>query len=886
MGQCNLRKVIFILLAMNLSLFNKSLGQQLAAPTFSHQAGYYTDSIVVELLTPIEDAIIRYTTNGSDPDLNSTLYTNPIIVRNKSQEPNSHSLIPTNPSFHFPINDYDETRANTRGWLAPYTLVNKATVIKARSFKLGYEPSPVQTATYFIDSLVNSRYSLPVVSISMDSSHLFSNEQGLFVYGFDTLSGGNYNQDNEYQAHLEWFSENGIRLVSQTCGAQNHGGGGRSASQKTLRLSARDIYGLDRFYIDAFDNNQPEHKHLIFRNHGHRPDCFPRDNVACDVVNALNLDSKNNKNVVLFLNGEYWGFYTVKEHLDDHYFSEKYHTQKENIVILSQSGSVQDGTIEDEIHYDNLLQFVSNNDIAIHENYEFVQTQMDADNFIDYNASQIFFGNGDWPISNVKFWRFRRDNFEPNAGIRLDGRWRWIFFDLDAGFGGDCSGIYHGYNSLIPSLSESGGSYTLLMRKLIENGNFKTNFINRSADLMNTAFKTSRVSQFIQQTETDVDPEMPEHVNRWRYPALSNTLLERSLEIPSVQKWNVIQSGLHNFAILRPKKLREYYMNYFELGDTSHITLNVNNTEAGRVKINSITIDENTLGIEGNPYPWNGIYFHNIPISLKAIARPGYRFSHWENTTIVNPDTIIYLTQDTSFTAVFDIDTTFTAYQHVYINELCASNTSFIADEYGEFDDWFELYNPNNYPVDLSEYYITDNLLYKTKFQIQSGDEKTIIPAHGYKLIWCDEVVSQGPLHANFKLSSSGESLALTMPDGISLIDSIVFNSQPTNQSFGRQIDGNETWTNFIIPTPNATNEILTDIATHNTTNPLLVYPNPGFNADKIYLSTTEPIKIFNALGKMVLESKYPVNHLSVANLASGVYLICTPTSHAKWVKL
>jgi hypothetical protein len=424
------------------------------------------------------------------------------------------------------------------------------------------------------------------------------------------------------------------------------------------------------------------------------------------------------------------------------------------------------------------------------------------------------------------------------------------------------------------------------MRALIENEAFKTNFINRSADLMNTAFKSSRVSQFIQQTETDVDPEMPEHINRWRYPALSNTLLERSLEIPSVQKWNAIQSGLHNFAALRPKKLREYYMNYFELGDTSQITLNLNNTSAGRVKINSIIIDEHTLGIEGNPYPWNGIYFQNIPISLKAIARPGFKFSHWENTNIVNPDTIIYLDQDTSFTAIFEIDTTFVAFQHVYINELCASNSSAIADEYGEFDDWFELYNPNNYPIDLSEYYVTDNLLHKTKFQIQSNDPKTIIPAQGYKLIWCDEVVSQGPLHANFKLSSSGESIALTMPDGISLVDSIVFNSQPNNQSYGRESDGNETWTNFIIPTPNATNEILTDIVTYNTTNPLMIYPNPGFNVDKIYSNTTEPIRIFNALGKLVIESKYPVNQISVADLASGVYLICTPTSHAKWVKL
>jgi len=861
-------------------------GQQVALPYFSHQAGYYTGSIQVEISTATPGAVIRYTTNGDRPTQFSPIYTGPILIANSDQEPNAHSLIPTNPSFTFPINGFSEARGNSRGWLPPYTLVKKGTVLKARAFATGYLSSEVQTATYFINPLGSSIYSLPVASISMNHYDLFSNEQGLYVYGFDTLSGGNYYQDNEYNAHVEWFSENGDRLLSQSCGAQNHGGGGRTSTQKSLRLSARDIYGPDRFAIDVFGNDQEEHKHLIFRNGGHRPDCFPRDNVAADIVHALNLDSKNNRNVIVFLNGEYWGIHTVKEHLDDHYFADRYHAPKEEIVILSEDGSVQDGIEADETHYQNLLQFVADNDMSLDQNYDFVSTLMDPDNFIDYNASQIYFGNGDWPHNNVKFWRYRRSNFEPDSGIRLDGRWRWIFYDLDAGFGGDCSGIYHTYNALTPALSPDGEEYTLLLRELMENESFKVRFINRTADLLNTAFKPQRVSNFIIQTENDVDAEMSEHVDRWRYPSLATTLAERSLEIPSLQRWDAIETGLHSFAGHRPRKIREHYLSYFQLGDTSSITLNVNNTVAGRVKINSILIDENTLGIVGAPYPWNGMYFHNVPISLKAIARPGFKFSHWENTSITASDTIIYLYQDTSYTAVFDIDSSFVAYQHVFINELCASNTAVIADEYGEFDDWFELYNPNSYPVDLSEYYITDDLSQKTKFRFRSDDVKTIIPGYGYKLIWCDEDGSQGPLHANFKLSSSGESIALVMPDGETVIGSIIFSSQSTDQSFGRQSDGHENWIDFTVPTPNATNEVVSGIGPSLSISPLLVYPNPGYGSNLIHFNKYEPIQIFNALGELVLESSQPVNHISVTGLSPGVYFINTPTAHAKWVKI
>ncbi|MCG3167440.1 MAG: hypothetical protein POELPBGB_03232 [Bacteroidia bacterium] len=798
-------------------------------------------------------------------------------------------MIPTNPGFNYPINEYDSVRANTRGWLPTLSEVNKATVLKARAFKNGNIPSYATTATYFIDMAGSNRYSLPVISVSMDSVSLFSNETGMYVYGYDTVLGGNYNrEDVEKLAHIEWFDEDGNLFFSQYCGAKNHGGGGRSAPQKTLRFVARDEYGDNRFGYQVFtDKNTNEFKHLILRNSGHRPDCFPRDNLAAELVKNLGFEVRHSRNVISFINGEYWGIQTIKEHFDDHYFGIKYNTERDSIVVLAYAGSVQQGTIEDEQHYTNLLQFVANNNMSNENNFSYVKTQMDVENYLNYVASEIYYGNGDWPVSNIKYWRYRRAAYEPEAGVNLDGRWRWIMYDLDGGFGGDCTGIYYAYNSVVPAFADSSGDYTILLRSFIQNPVFKRDFINRIADLMNTNFLPSRVSSYINSTYDEVTPEMMEHVERWRYPSTAVTLADRANETPSLDKWNAINSDLHLFAGRRPSKLRQYMMQYFAIPDTFLITVNVSDSGAGRVKISSLLIDENTTGITGSAYPWTGMYFESVPVPLKAIPRPGYRFVQWLNTGITNPDTVVFLNSDTSFTAVFEIDSAFQPYHHVFINELCASNSSFNADEYGEYDDWFEIYNPNNFPVDLDGYYITDSLENKTKYKFASGQQKTIIPANSYALVWCDEQGAEGVLHANFKLSAEGEELALILPDGVTVVDSIIFGVQQINHSWGRETDGNETWIDFEIPTPDTANIILTSIPEIENETGFSVYPNPGNNSNIVYFSKPVDVLVYNSIGQLLFTTNKISASLDVSALKPGVYFFKTSKSELlKWVKL
>lgn len=139
----------------------------------------------------------------------------------------------------------------------------------------------------------------------------------------------------------------------------------------------------------------------------------------------------------------------------------------------------------------------------------------------------------------------------------------------------------------------------------------------------------------------------------------------------------------------------------------------------------------------------------------------------------------------------------------VVINEFLAKNDACCTDPAGELDDWVELYNPTDEVIDLANCWLTDNLRWLNKWQFP--ETSTPINPGGYLVVWCDEDGSQGDLHANFKLSASGEFLALTRPDSVTVIDSLSFGVQSSDISYGRIPDGSTNW-DFLSPTLAAAN--------------------------------------------------------------------------------
>ena len=142
---------------------------------------------------------------------------------------------------------------------------------------------------------------------------------------------------------------------------------------------------------------------------------------------------------------------------------------------------------------------------------------------------------------------------------------------------------------------------------------------------------------------------------------------------------------------------------------------------------------------------------------------------------------------------------------NLVFNELMAKNDTTVVDEFGEYDDWFELYNRTGSTIAADGMFVTDTLSNPTKWAIPAG---VVLAPGEFLLVWADEDGSQGPLHANFKLSASGEELHLFDTNGVTLLDSITFGPQVADVSTGRLDDGGSLWATHIDPSPDATNEL------------------------------------------------------------------------------
>jgi hypothetical protein len=180
-------------------------------------------------------------------------------------------------------------------------------------------------------------------------------------------------------------------------------------------------------------------------------------------------------------------------------------------------------------------------------------------------------------------------------------------------------------------------------------------------------------------------------------------------------------------------------------------------------------------------------------------------------------------------------NSTASAKEILFINEIVASNSTGITDVAGNHSDWFEIYNPNPYQIDLAGYYVSDNANSPTKFRIPAGPDSPKIPANGFVILWANSTAALGSNHTSFGLSAGGEDLVLYSP-AQEFIDGISFGPQTADVSFGRQQNGGSSWVYFSTTTAGATNAggvILQKLA------PPVFSRNAGFHDGNFALTLT-----------------------------------------------
>ncbi len=779
----------------------------LEPPQFSETPGFYESPLSLALSHPEPGVEIYYTTDGSPPINRITAscyqYTGAITLTNRTTAANTISLIRTNPP---------EMDSHTQyGWMAPSGNLSKANVIRAQAFKEGYCTPRSAAGSWFIGT-ETLQHALPVISLMSAYTNLFSSPAGLFVPGDIYLTLGwnshpvglpnaNYFQRGdewERPAVMQMFDIDRNPVFNQIFGIRNHGGWSRAAAQKTLRVYARAEYGKSTLKYQLFPSqSDSSFKRFMLRNSGNDwSSTGLRDMVMQRIFQgAVTTDTQDGTPAVMYVNGEYWGIQNIREHYSEYYLERKYQVDPENVDHLKAMVGTESMEIAagDDLDYKEVLNYIKTNNMADAQHYAWVEGRMDLDNLIDHYACEIYCCNTDWPGNNLGLWR-ERTAFNPLAAHGRDGRWRWMIYDTDHGFGLSSS---ESTDMMYQARRSSRGICQPQFDRLLANMDFQNRFVNRFADLINTAFKPARVHAIIDQAAAAVEGEIPRHIQRWG-------------RMQSVARWQSNITRMKTFAANRPAPALNNIISEFALQGIYQLTIDITNG-AGVVQCNSVTINPQTPGISNPaaPYPWSGSYFKTTPITLRAVPDPGFSFSHWQSAGGNLSDNPLVLTpsDNLSVTAVFEAGVA----PRITINEFMAdpsATNSVVHPLTGVALDWFELLNESSATVDLGGWWLRDDNP-QNLCQIPAG--LTLSPG-GIIQIWADDsllpgINPDGSLNVTFGLGRRGDTITLLLPDQSTVMDSVSFGTQSEGLSSARWINGQAgSWSSCPLPTPGLPN--------------------------------------------------------------------------------
>lgn len=499
------------------------------------------------------------------------------------------------------------------------------TVIRAGVFADGFIPSITQSRTF----LVNVSHDIPIVTLEADPLDFFDMDFGIYALGTDydraaPNYGANFWEDWERNIHFGFYETDGTLGVEFNTGVQIFGGYTRSFAQKSLAFYARARYGVDTYNYPFFPELEyKKFDHLVLRASGNDwLRTMFRDRAFSSLMEGSGLDYQAGRAVATYLNGEYWGLYNLREKVNEDFISNKHDVKARDVTILEANAEVVEGSNEE---YLALIDYVSTADPTSPEFYPTVAAQVDIDNFIAYQTLQIYIANEDWPMNNIKYWK------APTT------KWRWILYDTDFGFGLYERNVSKDSIAYATAENARNGSNppwsTLLLRRLLQNSEFQAKFINYFADQLNSRFLPQNVSAIVDRLADEIRTEIPLQKARW---GSANWNWEGDVE------------SLITYANSRPSYVWQHLSSHFSLSSPVTLSIESLDTAAGSVQVNSVTVTSEN---------WTGSYFAEVPVTVTAVAKPGFRFERWSGSNSVTDSTLtLTMSEAVSLTPVFVAD--------------------------------------------------------------------------------------------------------------------------------------------------------------------------------------------------------------------------------------
>lgn len=418
------------------NIFSDTFHTYLLPPVIMTQGGTYQGTIYVNIFNPNTVASsIHFTTDGTNPDTTSPVYSGPIAISTSS-------------------------------------------VIKASAFAHGYLPGHLAAASY----LIGINHTTPILSVITDWSNLYG-PLGIFDLWY---------LDSEREAWIEYFDTTGNRICSQRAGMQVDGGwgGSRYHPQHSFRVEADDpVLGNNEIQVSPFGDKpwRDSFGKFYLRNGSNQYLTFPHKDACqtrlmgegtCNYYAAM-------EPVSVYINGEYFGLYEMREKFDENYFKGHDGATKDSVQVLSQSawgGGVLravSGSVESFLlDYQQFLTLNPGDSDFVEEADSFFDMQY----YTDYIIAESWMGNTDWPWNNIKI-------------IRSDKTRSWRFCVIDLELTLEPNGWTNCYDDHINYMLTQSTDipYINIWLRSMQNATYKKYFINRFADQMNTVYRPERL---------------------------------------------------------------------------------------------------------------------------------------------------------------------------------------------------------------------------------------------------------------------------------------------------------------------------------------------------------------------------------------------------------
>ncbi len=462
--------------------------ERAATPTASLAQGVYKENITVELKG---EGKIYYTLDCTEPTANSTPYTTPLNI-------------------------------------------SSTTVIRCIALADGKRQSEVCNLTY----IVNEGDTIEAMSLVTSPENLWDYYSGIYETGPNASSvfpydGANYYKRWEREASVTFFSQVDEGF-SENCGVRIFGGLSRALPKKSFALFFRSSYGSGDLNYQLFtDCELDRYEALVLRNTGQDfKYSSMRDAMVTSMASdMLGLDVQNCRPVVLYLNGEYWGLYFIREKLNENYVAQHYNVDASKATV-----TVANGRTSEE--YTALVNYASSHDLKVAEHYEYMKSQMDIENYIDYIVAEMIICNTD--NGNIRFFTYE------------GGKWRWIMYDVDHAF------RTASYNTVSEHLNPAGtGSSdmfsTRLINALLKNPEFKKKFLTEIAYQMNNIWTEENINTYVDRFKGMIINDIEKDCTRWNR---------------NYSTWESSVDSLKTFGKTREKYMIQYVKSYFSLSDS------------------------------------------------------------------------------------------------------------------------------------------------------------------------------------------------------------------------------------------------------------------------------------------------------------------------------